>query len=442
MYKYNKIFQNIIILFWVLSLLSINTIPENFFLFIENKKKFDFLIYLNFFRFILPFIIFSLLITSFLLLKKKFNDFIIYFFLYGFWQLIILTIINRDISEIGNYQLIISFLSLILLSYFSYYFCSIETIKKVLYINLIFISLIAIFFLSKLIPEYIYDKNLFSLYGSSSLDQRSQLFMQPKPRSTGMSRILIIVFYFLFFIYEKIINKKFKYLTVIILLLLIFFTALFETRTGYVGMLIFVIYYFFFTKHKASKKILTIFFIIIIPLLIFHGIKLYKINHFNYTKFKNESNPDVVNYNLRILSNTTSGRFSIYQYAFKQIEENKIILGIGPQADRKVLVDYAKYNPSDIYFDNNSSNALLYSYLCGGIFSFTFLILIYYKISQLLLTFLKNNHLNKAPEINFSFLTLSFLTVRSIFENGLALFSIDLSLCLICYLILLRKVKK
>ena len=149
---HNKISQNIVILFWVLSLLSINTIPENFFLFIENKKRFDFLIYLNFFRFILPFIIFSLLITSFLLLKKKFNDFIIYFFLYGFWQLIILTIINRNISEIGNYQLIISLLSLILLFYFSYYFCSIETIQKILYINLIFISLIALFFLSKLIP--------------------------------------------------------------------------------------------------------------------------------------------------------------------------------------------------------------------------------------------------------------------------------------------------
>jgi hypothetical protein len=442
MYKYNKIFQNIVILFWVLSLLSINTIPENFFLFIENKKKFDFLIYLNFFRFILPFIIFSLLITSFLLLKKKFNDFIIYFFLYGFWQLIILTIINRNISEIGNYQLIISLLSLILLFYFSYYFCSIETIQKILYINLIFISLIALFFLSKLIPEYIQDKNLFSLYGSSSLNPNEQLLMQPRPRSTGMSRTLIIIFYFLFFIHEKIINRKFKYLIAITLALIIFFTALFETRTGYMGILLFLFYYFFFTKHKMSKKILIIFFLIIIPLLTFHGLKFYKINYTNYTKFKNESNSDVTNYNSRILSNTTSGRFAIYQYDFKQIKDNKIILGIGPQADRKVLVDYAKYNPSKIYYDNNSSNALLYSYLCGGIFSFTFLILIYYKISQLLLLSLKNNHLNKTPVINFSFLTLSFLTVRSIFENGLALFSIDLSLCLICYLILLRKVKK
>jgi hypothetical protein len=142
------------------------------------------------------------------------------------------------------------------------------------------------------------------------------------------------------------------------------------------------------------------------------------------------------------LSNTTSGRFSIYQYGFKQIKDNKIILGIGPQADRKILVDFAKYNPSKIYYDNNSSNALLYSYLCGGIFSFTFLILIYYKISKLLFISLKNNDFNKTPIINFSVLTLGFLTVRSIFENGFALFSIDLSLCLICYLMLLRKIKK
>jgi hypothetical protein len=437
-----KNFQYIIIAFWALCLFSISTIPENFFLFFKQEKEFNFLTYLNFFRFIIPFIVFPLLITFYLLLKKKFNEFIIYFFLYGLWQLIILLIIDRDINEIGNYQLIISLLSLVLLSYFSYYFCSKEIMQKLLYLNLLFISLIVLFFLIKLIPEYMYDKNLFSLYGSSTLDPGTQIFMQPKPRSTGISRILIIIFYFLFFFHEKIIYKKIKIVITITLILITFLISLFETRTGYVGILLFSIYYIFFTKDKTSKKIVTVFFIIIMPILFFHGLKYYKISHLNYTKSKNTSNSDVSEYNSRILTNTTSGRFAIYKYAFKQIKEKKLILGIGPQADRKILIDYAKYNPNSIYYDNNSSNALLYGYLCGGILSFTFLILIYYKILKILLIFLKNNKLRGNSLINFSFLTLGFLTTRTVFENGFALFSIDLSLCLICYLILYNKIKK
>ena len=84
--------EYIIVAFWALCLFSISTIPENFFIFFKQEKEFNFLTYLNFFRFILPLIIFPLLITFYLLLKKKFNEFIIYFFLYGLWQLIILLI--------------------------------------------------------------------------------------------------------------------------------------------------------------------------------------------------------------------------------------------------------------------------------------------------------------------------------------------------------------
>ena len=437
-----KIFQYTIFILWSLCLFSISTIPENFFLLFKQEKEFNFIIYLNFFRFILPFIIFPLLITFYLLFKKKFNDFIIYFFLYGLWQLIILSIIDRNINEIGNYQLIISLLSLVLLSYFSYYFCSTVIMQKILYLNLLFISLIAFFFLIKLIPEYIHNKNSFSLYGSVTLDPSTQLFMQPKPRSTGISRILVIIFYFLFFIREKIINKKIKNVIVITLILIIFFISLLETRTGYVGILLFLIYYIFFTKDKTSKKIVTFCFIIIMPLSIFYGLKFYKINNYNLTKINNNTISDLSKYDTRILSHTSSGRTSIYKYALEQIKGNKLILGVGPQGDRKILTNYAKQYPDSLYYDNNSSNALLYSYLSGGILSFTFLILIYYKILKILLIFLKNNNLRTSPLINFTFLTLGFLTIRTIFENGFALFSIDLSLCLICYLILLNKIKK
>jgi O-antigen ligase len=87
---------------------------------------------------------------------------------------------------------------------------------------------------------------------------------------------------------------------------------------------------------------------------------LYK-KHLNETTLKTKNIIDS-----RLATNTsTSGRIEIWKTSLKIIKEKKIILGYGPQADRLLL---SKHQGKTILnnripiYDNNSSNALIYSY--------------------------------------------------------------------------------
>jgi hypothetical protein len=90
-------------------------------------------------------------------------------------------------------------------------------------------------------------------------------------------------------------------------------------------------------------------------------------------------------------------------------------------------------------YENNSSNAIIYSYLCGGIISLSFLFFIYFLIFKKIVVnlFLKNT-LHNNVVINFSTITLIFLTIRTFFENGYAIFGVDFCLCCLCYFMLTK----
>lgn len=96
----------------------------------------------------------------------------------------------------------------------------------------------------------------------------------------------------------------------------------------------------------------------------------------------------------RVLSyQGSSGRIEIWRNSLAIIQEKNIILGIGPQADRKLLTDYIKKNSYKIeILENNSSNAIIYSYLCGGLVSFFAFMFIYILVFKeiFLNLFLKN----------------------------------------------------
>jgi O-antigen ligase len=435
----NKYYDYIIIIFWLLTISSINTIQDNFFEIFIIKDQVNILIYINFIRFIIPTIILTILFIFFIYLKKKLNLFLIYLFLYGLWQLIILLTINRNINEIGNYQLILNLFSVILIIYVGYYFCSETLLRKILYINLIFISFIAIIFSKNLISEFINNVNIYNLYGTESLAPLGQTFMQPNPRITGIARIILIIFYFFFFINKKINNIRFNYPIYLLLYLLVLLIYFFQTRTGLLGILLFVFYYLFIDNTKVNKKIVFLFIIIIMPFI------SYKLTQIIRKDYNAKLNNNIAIKNLviteRLTEVTSSGRTTIWAASIEQIRKHKIIFGIGPQADRKLLNNYLEQNKKIHNYDNNASNALIYSYLCGGVFSFTLLILTYYKILRLLIETYNNRKelLEKDPLIEFSFLTLILILVRSFFENSFALFSIDLIFILPCYLIIAQK---
>ena len=63
----------------------------------------------------------------------------------------------------------------------------------------------------------------------------------------------------------------------------------------------------------------------------------------------------------------SSGRIQTWINSLDVVFKNKKIIGYGPQADRYVLSNLAE-NHLEASWSNNSSNAIIYSILCFGVF--------------------------------------------------------------------------
>jgi hypothetical protein len=439
-------FKVLLIISFLICISSINTVQADFtnFFYLEEKNFYN---YLNFYRFIAPTII-IILLCPFLTFKKNSDKLLLYFFFYGIWQIFIFTIQGKSPSGyIVNYQLIFNSVSILLIFLLAdHYRVRIE--KKVLFILIGYIALISLFFYSKLVLEFFSNKNLLYLYGTNTLLPESQTFQQATPKVTGLARMFVIIFYFVFFYQLNINNKLLKILFFVISFFLIIGVYSTQTRGGIIGILIFAIFYLFLFKEKLIKKIFYIFLFILIPITTFEGI-IYlkkKINtSINETNLKNNNITDS-----RIIHNiSSSGRIAIWKTSLNIIKEKKIFLGKGPQADRLLLSEHQAKVILDgkLYlFDISSSNALIYSYLCGGILSFSMFIIIYFLILKqiFLYLFIKKQVIKKKFIVNFALLTLIFLTVRTVFENGYSIFGVDYLFCITCYYIVIKsyKVKK
>jgi hypothetical protein len=142
-------------------------------------------------------------------------------------------------------------------------------------------------------------------------------------------------------------------------------------------------------------------------------------------------------------NHSSSGRLEIWNNCLDIIKQKKLIFGEGPQSDRKLLSQYLLKNKEKNFqvYENNSSNALIYSYLCGGIISLSLLLLIYLlTIKELFKSiFINKLYDTEDPLTNFSIITLFFLIIRSIFENSFSLFGIDFCFFSLCYFFLKKK---
>jgi hypothetical protein len=433
---------------FAICLSSINTVQDDFVKFFYFEKK-NFFNYLNFFRFIAPTFIIVLL-SFFFTFNKNINKLLLYFFFYAIWQILIFTIQSPSpLNYIVNYQLILNSISILLIFLLADQY-NIELEKKILFILIVYISLISIFFYSKLIFEFIDNKNLLYLYGTDTLFPESKNFEQVNPRVTGLARMFLLIFFFLFFYHLNISNKFVKIIFFLISFFLIMGIYATQTRGGAVGILIFVIFYLFFFKEKLIKKILYILCLILIPMVTFEGI-IYLKKDFHTTSNKSSLSDTTLNTNnvidSRIAKNiSSSGRIDIWKASFKIVKEKKIILGKGPQADRLLLSEHqgkSILNNNVPIFDNNSSNALIYSFLSGGLISFVTLLIVYFLILRQIFfyLFIKKAISKKYFLINFSLITLIFLTVRTVFENGYAVFGVDYLFCITCYFILIKSYK-
>lgn len=470
-----KTTEKILISFWLLILFSINSSIDNLFLinnikklFINHLNLYDFLnnfhlfkdsifIVLNFFRTVSVFGIFFIIIIWTLNKKKKINFFIIFFFLFSLWQIVALHINKLEniyINRLENYRIIVSSLSTIGIFYLAHIYNNKKIYKKFIYCLIFFISLISLFFSARLTIEFLLNSNIFSLYGTETLGPESQTFLQPTPRITGIARMLVIIFYFFFFFNKYLKDNKFNSFFYILLFFISLLIYGMETRGGIIGILIFVFYYIFIFNEKKILKLKTVCLLIILPIIFWHTLIIVKKNYITHdNKSENfflnsnqKSNLSLQPSNLRVVKIDTSGRLDIWIKSLKIIKENKIIWGVGPKGDRALLTDmsiqnYNLFNPEQrIIYDNNSSNALIYSYLSGGIISAFFLILIYYvSVKQIVTSLFKKKFTEQKFLTNFSHITLIFLLLRSIFENGFAIFGLDFCIFILCNFFLFRE---
>ena len=447
MYKNEK---SIFLGLWFLILISINSYAIDFISsynpdFSLSLKNINFTIELI--RFIIPILIFIYLGCVFFFVKKKFDKFFFFFLIYAIWQLIIGNILNEQRIKINDYQITVSLICVLLIFYLSYVKNYNDLYVKFLYIFVTFISCIGFYFSINIFNEFISRPGLFYLYVTNTLDIEGSTFGQPNPRITGLVRILVIIFYFIFY---YTILKKIKIFHKIFFIFALFFLNLLiyaaQTRMGFVGIFIILIFYILFIKENLFRKYLMIILIFILPIVTFEfsiRIKTFlQAKEMNY--HSNVLNETIKSYNRAISINNvnvTSGRTTIWSNSLNIIYEKKLIFGNGPQSDRILLSEYYKKNTDKnreaIKFGTNSSNAIIYSILCGGLVSLFFLLQIYYLIFTKLINLLFRIKKEQKNFLNYFLLTsLCFLIFRSIFENSFALFGIDFCLLCLCYYIL------
>ncbi len=438
-----------LLVFWVLvlSTLNLNNVALNEINTFNYKINFEtFFILINYVGYFIPFFLILIIIYNFYIIKKK-NIFTSLYILYGIWQLIVFIFIEQKINNYDNFRLIFNLIIIAVIfnvatneNYINFY-------KNSLIFIISFISIISIYFVFKLFYEYFSEDTMLYLYSSSTLEAETKTIYQANPRITGISRMLLILFYFIFFLkikFKKNIQKK------IICSILLFFLSFtiygMQSRGAILGLGLLILIYLFLVQKKIKEKLLIILMLFIFPLITWEAITFYKINKFNDINSTNDSKIANLNSNRIInkpvvgeINDVSSGRSIIWKRAFQIIIEKKIIFGLGPQADRKYLIEESiKYDKNKHFWQNNSSNAFIYGYLCGGVVGLLLLFFIYFVIiKELYLTIIiKKSFYKGEPYIQFAAATLFYLIIRSLFENSFALFSIDYALCCLCYFIL------
>ena len=436
-------FENVLLIFWVGCLFSINSKISD--LYVDNKNFFSTII--MFIRVIIPILVFAILIFFFQI--KKLNFFIFSYLTYALWQLIVYTP-NKEylIDNLERYHLIASMLAILLIIHITECFKFKNLHLKILYFSIFFISAVSFYLSFFIVVDFITNNEVFYLYTNYTLITEGRILLQTNPRITGVSRMLGLVLLFIFSLYickkKKIFFINFIFLSTIFVISFLIYGM--QSKGSYISILLLLFYYFIFFKDKIKKKIIVLFAVLILPIISFETLLKIKIEYIKKNEFSKINNVksrffsnNSIEVDGKIIEDYTTGRFEIWKRAIKKIKEEKIFLGKGPQSDRFLLtsINFDPKIPRHFY-DSNASNGLIYSYLCAGIIGLLFILtvysLIFYEVYKSI--FIKKAFTNKNSYVIFSIITLSFLSVRTIYENGFTYFGIDYVFTAICYLIL------
>ena len=148
-------------------------------------------------------------------------------------------------------------------------------------------------------------------------------------------------------------------------------------------------------------------------------------------EFKNNKAQSIENKNLlndkkKYEYSVSSGRIEIWKKSINHLIEEKKIFGYGPQGDRYLLTLLAK-TFLDSVWGNNSSNAIIYSSISGGVIGLISILLIYVSLFVVFLKCLIKIFMHKTEDLYLIsyFSIYCYIIMRSFFENGFAVFGID-----------------
>ena len=349
-----------------------------------------------------------------------------------------------------------------------------KIIKNQIIITSLIIASVYLYFSIGIIIEYLKDDELFMLYHSKLLNS-GKFFGYEMTRSTGISRILvmisIITLLFLF-------RFKNNYLKVLGYLLIIFLNTtiiLLSSRFGTYSYIIIMLIIMLFIKISYLNKIIIIITISFIPYFIQDTFKQYKLhnlikknnvnNTINFSPLKiiTKSNKDYEVTKKKMLNNSvtlhrnlikknkednsyqieTTGRVDIWKKVYNLTLNNNINfwIGNGYQADRKLLTSSNNKNAN--FYGSNISNALLHIFVCSGLIgvfiflyiNFKILIRIFhfYFIEKIFLNYNANFRLIIAINI------VLLLYLRCLVEISIAYYNIDFLIFLMCLYIIDKK---
>jgi hypothetical protein len=382
---------------------------------LESLKDF-----FNFFRLVIPvviFIILSLFFIKQLQIKILFNNFFIIFY---FVIIFITTLINlENFKEIDKlllplYCINYIFLALLVLN--------INDIKKefnkFIFLQFLIITVLTTFALFNFFFSFV-NLNLSDLY---NLKIENNFYNQ---NSNGVSRILLIIS-----LYILLVNKKNQYLYISCILVNTLIILL-QSKLVLFFLLLFFLGKMFFEKNLIKEKIKEIFFVLFIPVLI-----TFFISSINTTqadsglRIAQEIKKDIKTIYKPFDSNIFAG-LKVRIETWKEITNNssKPVIGYGSQADRYL----AKNLPSHAQL---AANSFIYAYACAGLLGVVAIIIIYFNIIKLIIKrILATNLKNKINNVQiFYIVVLFFLIIRSIVENSFAVWGIDFILMINCYL--------
>ena len=292
------------------------------------------------------------------------------------------------------------------------------------------------FYSVRILGEYFTTDSSIYFYESRVLALGTDLFsFIPQPRSTGLSRTALIISIFLtlyFLIKEK--TNSFVLLSVITFLN--FFIFHFQTRFGIYCFIILNIFFILLSWKgilRSLRSKIFILFLIFFPMLLSYSVAKIKIN-IVLNEYCKQSKIDCADYKvtqskLESFGTSTSRATNVKLHGLSNRDKIwKIILN---DYDRLPLMGYGVLGDRFAY-STSASNVFIYSLISGGILNVVLMFYFFTHLALKIIFLLRARNLNNNYNLLFLFSLLMILafSLRSLVENSIAQFSIDLMIFL------------